>query len=128
MSEINVTPLVDVMLVLLIIFMVSAPMLTAGVSVDLPRAAAPQMDIDRDQPIITVQKDERIFLGEEEVPIGQLAQRIRDNAAIQSQNEVYVRADETVPYGAVVRVLAIVREVGIGKMGLVTDPLERGKK
>ena len=70
LSEINVTPLVDVMLVLLIIFMIAAPMLTTGVNVDLPKADAPRMDIDQDHPLITVQRDQRIFLFDEEVSLG----------------------------------------------------------
>ena len=108
LSEINVTPLVDVMLVLLIIFMIAAPMLTTGVDVDLPKADAPRMDIDQEHPIITVQRDQRIFLFE-----------------IRDVDEVFVQADEQVPYGAVAQVLALVRQAGIGKMGLVTDPVTR---
>jgi len=125
LSEINVTPLVDVMLVLLIIFMVAAPMLTTGVSVDLPKADAPRMDIDQDHPLITVQRDERIFLFDEEVSLDVLRQRLVTDERIRDVNEVFVQADEQVPYGAVAQVLALVRKAGIGKMGLVTDPLTR---
>jgi biopolymer transport protein TolR len=125
LSEINVTPLVDVMLVLLIIFMVAAPMLTTGVNVDLPKADAPRMDIDQDHPLITVQRDQRIFLFDEEVSLDVLRQRLVTDERIRNVDEVFVQADEQVPYGVVAQVLALVRQAGIGKMGLVTDPLTR---
>ncbi len=123
LSEINVTPLVDVMLVLLIIFMVSAPMLTTGVSVDLPRARAPRMDMDDEKLLVTVTRDLKVYLGENEVPIDRLEDVILHNARIQSESELYVQADEDVPYGFVVRVMALVRRAGVEKLGLVTDPL-----
>ena len=125
LSEINVTPLVDVMLVLLIIFMIAAPMLTTGVDVDLTKADAPRMDIDQEHPIITVQRDQRIFLFEEEVSLDVLRERLVNDQRIRDVDEVFVQADEQVPYGAVAQVLALVRQAGIGKMGLVTDPLTR---
>ena len=125
LSEINVTPLVDVMLVLLIIFMVAAPMLTTGVDVDLPKADAPRMDIDQDQPLITVKRDQRIFLFDEEVSLDVLRQRLVTDERIREVDEIFVQADEQVPYGVVAQVLALVRQAGIGKMGLVTDPLTR---
>ena len=125
LSEINVTPLVDVMLVLLIIFMIAAPMLTTGVNVDLPKADAPRMDIDQDHPLITVQADQRIFLFDEEVSLDGLRQRLLTDERIRDVDEVFVQADETVPYGVVAQVLALVRQAGIGKMGLVTDPITR---
>ena len=125
LSEINVTPLVDVMLVLLIIFMIAAPMLTTGVDVELPKAEAPRMDIDEDVPVITVQRDQRIFLFEEEVSLDVLKERLATDDRVRSVDEVFVQADEQVPYGAVAQVLALVRQAGIGKMGLVTDPVTR---
>jgi biopolymer transport protein TolR len=128
LSEINVTPLVDVMLVLLIIFMIAAPMLTTGVDVELPKADAPRMDIDEDQPLITVRRDQRIFLFDEEVSLDVLRQRLVTDDRIREVDEVFVQADEEVPYGAVAQVLALVRQAGIGKMGLVTDPLTREPK
>jgi biopolymer transport protein TolR len=125
LSEINVTPLVDVMLVLLIIFMIAAPMLTTGVNVDLPKADAPRMDIDQDHPLITVQADQRIFLFDEEISLDGLRQRLLTDERIRDVDEVFVQADENVPYGVVAQVLALVRQAGIGKMGLVTDPITR---
>ena len=125
LSEINVTPLVDVMLVLLIIFMIAAPMLTTGVNVDLPKADAPRMDIDEQHPLITVQRDQRVFLFDEEVSLDVLQQRLLTDERIREVDEVFVQADEQVPYGVVAQVLALVRRAGIGKMGLVTDPITR---
>ena len=125
MSEINVTPFVDVMLVLLIIFMVAAPMMTTGVSVDLPNADAPRMEIDEEQPVISVEAGGRLFLREEELTLAELETRLMTDEELRARDEVYIQADETVPYGDVVRVLALVRRAGIGKMGLVTDPLDR---
>ena len=125
LSEINVTPLVDVMLVLLIIFMVAAPMMTTGVSVDLPNADAPRMDIDEEQPIVAVQRDGTLTFMGDTVTLEQLEARLTTDESLRARDEVYIQADEEVPYGAVVRVLAVVRRAGINKMGLVTDPLER---
>ena len=122
LAEINVTPLVDVMLVLLIIFMVAAPMLTTGVSVDLPNANAPVLKTTDEMPLLSISKDRRIWLFDKEVALEDLAETLKTDPKVQKRSEVYVHADESVPYGAVVEVLAVVREAGIDKMGLVTDP------
>ena len=137
LSEINVTPLVDVMLVLLIIFMITAPMLTTGVEVDLPNAEAPQMQVEEDTPLIVgfaIPEEERqpggpvsrIFFFDEEVTLDRLRQLLETDERVRETGQVFVQGDEGVPYGEVVRVLAIVRQVGVEKMGLVTDPLSRG--
>jgi biopolymer transport protein TolR len=123
LSEINVTPLVDVMLVLLIIFMVSAPMLTTGVDVDLPSARAPAMEMDQEKLLLTVTADEKVYLGQDEVPYDRLETALSNNARLRADKEIYVQADEGVRYGFVVKVLAIVRRAGIEKLGLVTDPV-----
>ena len=122
-SEINVTPLVDVMLVLLIIFMVSAPMMTTGVEIDLPAAQAPQVEISEEKLLLTVGKDQKVYLGRDEVPYDRLEATLLANDRMQREKELYVQADENVPYGFVVKVLAIVKKAGIAKLGLVTDPL-----
>jgi biopolymer transport protein TolR len=122
-SEINVTPLVDVMLVLLIIFMVSAPMMNTGVEVDLPAAQAPQVEISEEKLLLTVGKDQKVYLGRDEVPYERLEATLMANDRMQREKELYVQADETVPYGFVVKVIAIVKKAGITKLGLVTDPL-----
>jgi biopolymer transport protein TolR len=122
-SEINVTPLVDVMLVLLIIFMVSAPMMTTGVEIDLPAAQAPQVEISEEKLLLTVGKDQKVYLGRDEVAYDKLEATLLANDRMQREKELYVQADENVPYGFVVKVLAIVKKAGIAKLGLVTDPL-----
>ncbi len=122
-SEINVTPLVDVMLVLLIIFMVSAPMMTTGIDVDLPSTRAPRMEIDEEKLLMTITSEKKVYLGEIEVPYDRLEDALSTNERLQRDKEIYVQADEVVPYGFVTKVLALVRRAGIEKMGLVTDPL-----
>jgi biopolymer transport protein TolR len=123
LSEINVTPLVDVMLVLLIIFMVSAPMMTTGVEIDLPKTRAPRMDIEEQKLILSIDKQQKVFLGEIEVPYDRLEDALTNNARLQQEKELYLQADETVPYGFVAKVMALIRRGGIDKVGLVTDPL-----
>lgn len=123
MSEINVTPLVDVMLVLLIIFMVAAPMMTSGVEVDLPNADAPPMEIDQDKMMLTIDREQHVYLGEAEVPIERLEEALRTNARLQTEGEIFVQADHSVPYGFVVRVFTAVRAAGVESLGLITDPV-----
>jgi len=123
LSEINVTPLVDVMLVLLIIFMVSAPMMTTGVEIDLPKTRAPRMDLEEQKLILSIDKQQKVFLGEIEVPYDKLEDALTNNARLQQEKELYLQADETVPYGFVAKVMALIRRGGIDKVGLVTDPL-----
>ncbi|MDH5672195.1 MAG: biopolymer transporter ExbD [Myxococcales bacterium] len=123
LSEINVTPLVDVMLVLLIIFMVSAPMMTTGLDVDLPNTRAPRLDMDEEKLLLTVTKEQQVFLGEVEVPYDKLEQALTTNERLQREKELYIQADEAVPYGFVAKVMALIRRGGIEKVGLVTDPL-----
>jgi biopolymer transport protein TolR len=122
-GEINVTPLVDVMLVLLIIFMVSAPMMNTGVDVDLPAAQAPQVQLDEEKLLLTVSRDQKVYLGRDEVAYEKLEATLLANERMQREKELYVQAAETVPYGFVVKVIAIVKKAGITKLGLVTDPL-----
>ena len=121
-GEINVTPLVDVMLVLLIIFMVSAPMMNTGVDVDLPAAQAPQVEVNDEKLLLSVTKDQKVYLGRDEIAYEKLEATLLSNERMQREKELYVQADETVPYGFVVKVIAIVKKAGISKLGLVTDP------
>jgi biopolymer transport protein TolR len=121
-SEINVTPLVDVMLVLLIIFMVSAPMMTSGIEIDLPKTQAPHLDVEQEKLLLTITKEQKVFLGETEVPYANLEQALTTNARLQQERELYLQADEAVPYGFVAKVMALIRKGGIDKLGLVTDP------
>jgi biopolymer transport protein TolR len=130
-SDINVTPLVDVMLVLLIIFMVTAPLVQAGIKVDLPNAEAPQMPVAEQKLHITVGHEDvnnptspiAVWVGQDKVAMERLGDALRANAIVQRDHEAYIQADESVPYGTVVRVLGIMRTSGVEKLGIVTDPL-----
>jgi biopolymer transport protein TolR len=125
MSEINVTPLVDVMLVLLIIFMVTAPMLTQGVDVNLPQANAKALRSDEERLVVTVDANSRIFVGKQPMKFNELSRTLQAIVARRTDRQVYFRADRVVPYGFVVKVIAEIRNAGIEKLGMVTEPLER---
>ncbi|MGA6993444.1 MAG: protein TolR [Candidatus Deferrimicrobiaceae bacterium] len=125
MSDINIVPLVDVMLVLLIIFMVTAPMLTQGVDVNLPQANAKALRSDEERLVITVDQNSRIFVGKQPMKFNQLSSALRAIVERRTDRQVYFRADRAVPYGFVVKVIAEVRNAGIEKLGMVTEPLER---
>lgn len=122
MGEINVTPLVDVMLVLLIIFMVAAPMLTTGVEVDLPKTTAERMEQEPEKLVLSIDREQNVWLGETMVPADRLEEAILNNARVQSDNEIYVYADASVPYGFVVRVFSTIKRAGVETLGLITDP------
>ena len=124
MSEINITPMVDVMLVLLIIFMITAPMLGRGVELDLPKAKAAPMDVDQSKLVMTIDAQRRVFLGETEIPHAKLEDALANNARLKREGELYLQADATVPYGFVVQVMAIIKKAGIPKLGMVTDPAQ----
>jgi biopolymer transport protein TolR len=125
MAEINVTPLVDVMLVLLIIFMVTAPMLTQGVDVNLPQASAKALRADEERLVVTVDANSRIFIGKQAVEFNRMGGVLKQIVAQRTDRQVYFGADRSVPYGFVVKVIAEVRNSGIEKLGMVTEPLER---
>jgi biopolymer transport protein TolR len=124
MSEINVTPLVDVMLVLLVIFMITAPLLTSGVQVDLPRSRAAVVQ-GQDEPIsVTVDRRGRIFIQDTEVTLDTLEPRL---SAITHNNRdvrVFVRGDQGIPYGHVMSVIGAVHAAGFGKVALLTQPVD----
>jgi len=122
MAEINVTPLVDVMLVLLIIFIITAPMLVQGLKVNLPKQDAPAITSKTDEPVIlTLTSDQIILLGDEPVHLKLLPDRLGALLA-GSPRPVYLKADETLPYGFVIRVLAVLDQVGVEQVGMVTQP------
>ena len=125
MAEINVTPLVDVMLVLLIIFMVTAPMLTQGVDVNLPQANAKALQSEEERLVITVDANSRIYIGKQIVEFNRLTPVLTGILGRRADRQVYFRADRSVPYGFVVKVIAEVRNAGVEKLGMVTEPLER---
>jgi len=122
MNEINVTPLIDVMLVLLVIFMVTAPLLTTGVQVELPKVKSAPMQADDSKLLVIVTSDEHVYLGKDEIT-GDVENKLKTNARLQEEKELYVQADENVRYGAVLRVMAAARSAGVEKLGMVTDPL-----
>ncbi|NIK88740.1 biopolymer transport protein TolR [Rhizomicrobium palustre] len=122
MAEINVTPFVDVMLVLLIVFMVTAPLLTAGVPVDLPKTRAQTLGQDREPLSITVRKDGRIFLQNTAVEPDTLVERLKAIAANGYDQRIFVRGDSSVDYGRVMEVMGLLSSAGFTKIGLVTGP------
>lgn len=124
MSEINVTPLVDVMLVLLIIFMVTTPMLIQGVDVNLPKTDARPIKTKEDPLILTIQQDRKIFLEDHEMEMEGLETKIQKIFEHRREKEVLLRADREVPYGFVMQVIARVKAAGIDKLGMVTEPLD----
>ncbi len=123
MSEINVTPLVDVMLVLLIIFMVAAPMMTEGVDVNLPKTTAKSIKTQDEPLILTVNKKGEIFLENQPVPLKDLEVKIQKIFQNRREKEILVRADKDVTYGVVIDVIARVKKAGIDKLGMVTEPI-----
>ncbi len=122
MNEINVTPLIDVMLVLLVIFMVTAPLLTTGVHVDLPKVKSAPMPTDDAKMMVIVTADEHVYLGKDEITAN-VEDKLKTNARLQEEKELYIQADENVKYGAVLRVMSAARTAGVEKLGMVTDPL-----
>jgi biopolymer transport protein TolR len=122
MADINVTPLVDVMLVLLIIFMVTAPLIQNGVKVDLPRASAQPMEHSEEKLVLKITKDRRIFLGDVEIDAAQLEEKLSANARVQKDKELYLHADRTLPYGQIVEVMATARRAGVEALGMITEP------
>jgi biopolymer transport protein TolR len=125
LAEINVTPLVDVMLVLLVIFIITAPMLVQGLKVNLPKQDAPGLTSKTEEPLIlTLTSDQIILLGDEPVHIKLLPDRLGVMLA-GSPRPVYLKADESLPYGFVIRVLAVLDQVGVEQVGMVTHPEER---
>lgn len=125
LSEINVTPLVDVMLVLLIIFMVTAPMIGQAVDVALPKALAADMPDDSSRLVITVDKKGEIYISRTKIPRAGLVERLKAINAERNLAEAFMRADRSVPTGLVTEVMSAMRKAGIRRVGMVTEPPER---
>jgi biopolymer transport protein TolR len=121
MADINVTPLVDVMLVLLVVFMVTAPLLTVGVPVDLPQTAAPPINEPKEPTVITVNKDGQIFIQEAEVPIDSLVSRLQAITGSNPDAVLYVRGDKDINYGRVLEVMSLISNAGFRKVSLVAE-------
>ena len=126
LTEINVTPLVDVMLVLLIIFMVTAPLIQQGVEVNLPDARAKPVKAEEEKLVLSIKSDRSIWLGTSadaaRIPIDTLEDKLRANARLQRDHEVYLMADKNLPYGYVVDVMATLQRAGIVNLGMITNP------
>ena len=121
-ADINVTPLVDVMLVLLIIFMVTAPILQQGVGIDLPKVAAAPLASADDQLVVNIAKTGQVYLNDTPYSLAQLTEKLRAIGPARRERPIYVRADQAVSYGQVMRAMAAVREAGLVRVGLVTEP------
>ena len=124
-AEINVTPLVDVMLVLLIVFMIAAPLLSVGVPVELPKTDAKSLPSEQEPITITVDFDGKVFIQEEEITLDDLASRLVAVSANGYDERIYLRADQDSDYGAVMKVMARVNSAGFSNLGLVTDPISQ---
>ena len=122
MADINVTPLVDVMLVLLIIFMVTAPLITTGVKIDLPRANAPQIESTEKKLTLSITRDRKVFLDAAEIAYDDIEAKLKANARVQSEKELFLDADRSLPYGVVVDVMAKAKRAGVASLGMITEP------
>jgi len=121
-SEINVTPFVDVMLVLLIIFMVTAPLMQQGIDVDLPQTTTEVLRLEQEPLVLSVQRDGKTFLGKQEIASGDLVAKLRAVFASRGDKDLYLRADREAPYGIVAKAMAAARNAGATKLGIVTEP------
>ena len=124
MADINITPLVDVVLVLLIIFMVTAPVLQSGIDVSVPRTRTVKQ-ITEERMVITINKDQRVFLGNDAININEIGAKLRQKIRDPRNQSVFVRADENVPFGAFATVMDAVKQSGITNVSIVTQPLEQ---
>ncbi|MGD0022907.1 MAG: biopolymer transporter ExbD [Smithellaceae bacterium] len=124
LAEINVTPLVDVVLVLLIIFMVTAPMLSMGIDVNLPRVKSKSVDVTEEKLVLTITEAREIFLNKTKMQLGELNFKLEAIFSNRIDREVFLRADRNVPYGFVVEVMSEIRKAGVDKLGMITEPPE----
>ena len=127
LAEINVTPLVDVVLVLLIIFMVTAPMLSMGIDVNLPKVKSKSVDVTEEKLVLTINEAREIFLNKTKMQLGELNFKLEAIFSNRIDREVFLRADRNVPYGFVVEVMSEVRKAGVDKLGMITEPPEGAK-
>ncbi len=129
MSDINVTPFVDVMLVLLIIFMVTAPMMVQGVDVSLPETSrSSQLSTEEDQLVVTIDQDNRVYINDYEVGLENLQEKLAKIFENRHSRAVFLKADEAISYGRVVAVMSAVKAAGAEKLGMVTQPADEPEK
>ncbi len=124
LSEINVTPLVDVMLVLLIIFMVTAPLMQQGIDVNLPKAKGKELAAEEERIMVTITKGNKIYINKNLIELSELGRKLQKVYERRTDKEVFLKADKDIPYGFVVRTMAEIRSAGIEKLGMVTEPLQ----
>lgn len=128
MSEINVTPFVDVMLVLLIVFMVTAPLLTVGVPVDLPKTQASQLSDQVEPLVVTVNAEGRLFIQETETDTAQLVPRLQAITQNKPDTRIYVRGDQAINYGRVMEVMGLINSAGFTKVALIAEMPREGRR
>jgi biopolymer transport protein TolR len=121
MADINVTPMVDVMLVLLIVFMVAAPLLTVGVPIDLPQTQAKQINAEQKPVTVSVTPEGQVYLGDAVVTLDDLTAKIAETAPDAAEQRIYVRGDQAADYGTVMRVMGVLSAAGYAKIGLITE-------
>lgn len=124
MADINVTPLVDVMLVLLVIFMVTAPMLQTGIDVNLPKVTAKSVDVAEEKIVLTINGAREVFINRRRLELSELGAKLQSIFAGRIDREIYLRADRNVPYGFVVEIMAEARKAGVEKLGMITEPVD----
>ena len=122
LSEINITPFVDVVLVLLVMFMVTAPILQSGIEVELPKTKSVK-EITEERLVITIDKDQRVFLGNDPININEISTRLHEKIRDPQGQSVFIRSDENVPFGAFATVMDAVKQTGITNVSIVTQPL-----
>jgi biopolymer transport protein ExbD/biopolymer transport protein TolR len=123
LADINITPLVDVVLVLLIIFMITAPVLQSGIEVAVPKTRTVK-EITEQRVVVTIDRDQQVFLGDQAVNVHELGQKLHQSGADPAHQVIYLRADERVPFGAFASVMDAVKQAGITNISIVTQPLE----
>ena len=122
LSEINITPFVDVVLVLLVMFMVTAPILQSGIEVEVPKTRTVK-EITEERLVITIDKDQRVFLGNDPININEISDRLHEKIRDPQGQSVFIRSDENVPFGAFATVMDAVKQTGITNVSIVTQPL-----
>jgi len=127
LAEINVTPLVDVVLVLLIIFMVTAPMLQMGIDVNLPRVTSKSIDVTEEKLVLTINGSKEIFINKNKTSLPDLSTKLEAIFANRIDREIFMRADKSVPYGFVVEVMSMVRKSGVDRLGMITESPEESR-